>query len=639
MFGLVERRSAGRFLIHEDPPSDNIIRRTHHVRTTRRSTKFAALAVGLSLIVAACGSDDDEASDTTAGQTATSAAGTTPASEAPDTTAEAVDTTAEAPDTTAEAPDTTAEAPDTTGEAPDTTGGEEPSGEPALRITYDIADTAVWSDGSPITWADFECTALANTNTPGSLTTAGYEDIISVTQGESEKQAIVEMATTYAAYKTLFFNLAKADEYEDCNDLSESFEAPIPYSGREWLMDSWSAEQIVMVPNPEYQGDRVPQAERIVIVPAEDGTTLLKAGTVDFIFPQAYTGIDEELADPNVEFSAANGGSYEGLYFQQQEGPFADPVYRAAFAMSIDRDALYEQIYAPFAQGTPLLDCGPLAPGPYCDDVFAETYDPEGAVALLEGEGWTKNADGLWESPDGEVPEVRWMVNTGNTRRESTQEYLIPLLAEAGFSVAADNCEALPCVFETRLPSLDYDLAMYISTVSPDPSVLRIYGCDQIPSEDNDFQGQNNVGWCNEEATDLLIQADVTIDEAERTELVKQAIQLMRDDFIMLPTLQFPNIGAFRTDRTGNTNAELANYRAINDWYQWEDVDGDGTIVLGAEQFPTPDCPNPFTECANSSWFVWMTAFPVMPGVYETTADQTYELSEFMASEPVVEVL
>ena len=27
------------------------------------------------------------------------------------------------------------------------------------------------------------------------------------------------------------------------------------------------------------------------------------------------------------------------------------------------------------------------------------------------------------------------MVNTGNTRRESTQAYLIPLLAEAGFNV------------------------------------------------------------------------------------------------------------------------------------------------------------------------------------------------------------
>jgi hypothetical protein len=131
----------------------------------------------------------------------------------------------------------------------------------------------------------------------------------------------------------------------------------------------------------------------------------------------------------------------------------------------------------------------------------------------------------------------------------------------------------------------------------------------------------------------------VTIDETARAELVKQAIALMATDSVLLPTLQFPNIGAYRTDKVANTQAELANYRAINDWYQWEDVDGDGQIVLGAEQYPAPDCANPITECANSSWFVWMTAFQVLPAPFDATADQTYEITEMLASEPVVEEL
>ena len=244
--------------------------------------------------------------------------------------------------------------------------------------------------------------------------------------------------------------------------------------------------------------------------------------------------------------------------------------------MSIDRDAIYEQIYAPFAQGTPLLNCGPIAPGPYCNDAFADTYDPAGAETVLTDAGWTKNADGMWADGDGNVPEIRWMVNTGNTRRESTQEFLIPKLAEAGFNVKADNCEALPCVFETRLPSLDYDMAMYINTVAPDPAYLRTWGCDQIPTEENGFQGQNSNGWCNEEATTQLIAADAELDEAKRIEEVQKAISLMAEDHIMLPLLQFPNVGAIRTDRLADAYGELANYRAINDWYQWTDVDGDG---------------------------------------------------------------
>ena len=99
-----------------------------------------------------------------------------------------------------------------------------------------------------------------------------------------------------------------------------------------------------------------------------------------------------------------------------------------------------------------------------------DSYDPEGAVALLEGAGWTLNGDGFWASADGTVPEIKWMVNTPNPRREATQALMIPEFAEAGFNVVADNGDAA-AVFQQRLPAGDYDLAMYINTASPDPSV------------------------------------------------------------------------------------------------------------------------------------------------------------------------
>jgi peptide/nickel transport system substrate-binding protein len=589
------------------------------VNTTRRGRKILALAAASAVILAACGSDDDSGSgseSTDAGSETTEA---TEGTDAPDTTDDMTETT---------------------------DGGEEGAGEAVFRITYELSDTAVWNDGTPITAADFECGWKAALGTPGSLSTAGYDSIISVEEGDSPSQVVVEMDTVYAPYKTLWdAELLKSDEIEDCNDVTDDFEGGIPFSGREWIQESWSPEQIVWVPNPGYTGDKVPQTERMVIVPAEDGATLLKSGDVDFIFPQAYTGIDDDLNDPNIEYDSALGGSYEAFYFMQvkddRAGPFADDDFRQAFSKSIDMDGVYDQIYAPLAQGAPLLTCGPIAPGPYCDPTtFEDTYDPDGAEQILTDAGWTKNGEGLWESPDGEVPEVRFMVSSPNPRRESTQAYLIPLLREAGFNVVADNCEAVPCVFQTRLPGLDYDMTMYISTVSPDPTyLLDSFSCDSIPTEENGFQGQGQQGWCNEEASALLAESDVTINEEERAALVKEAIKFMREDAVLLPLLQFPNVGAYRSDKVANTQAELANYRAVNDWYQWEDVDGDGQIVFGAEQFPDPSCPNPINECANSSWYVWTVSFAALPAPFDATADNTFEITEMLASEPVVEEL
>jgi peptide/nickel transport system substrate-binding protein len=608
------------------------MRRIHVIN--RRTKRIAAIAIGLSLIAAACGDDDD---DDAGGETATEAA--------PDTTAGGAETTV--PEETSAPETTAAAAPETTSAPTEETSA--PAAEAAMSVTYTLSDVAVWNDGSPITWEDFECTWLASLNTPESITTQGYDQIGSVTAGATDKEVVVNFNTPFAAWRTLFVPLLQNASHDDCNDVTADFPGggPFTYGNNVYNMTEWTPEQIVFEVNPEYRGPKVPKTPKIVVVPAEDGPTLLKAGTVDFIYFQSYTGADQDLADPNVEFAAEGGGSYEGFYFNQDENctpdetrscAFVDDVFREAFYKSIDVDAVYQQIYAPFAQGLPRLECGPIAPGPYCDPVFtSDTYDPEGAVALLEGAGWTRNADGMWQNADGEAPEIHWMVSSGNPRREGTQAFLIPQLQAAGFNVIADNCEALPCVFEVRLPALKYDFTMYINTVSPDPVYITgNFACDYIPTEENGFVGQNNTGWCNQEATDELFQADATLDEAERIELVKSAITKLETDHVMIPLLQFPNIGAYRTDRVAGTQNNLAAYWAFQDWENFEDLDGDGQVVLGAEQYPTPDCQNPITSCANSSWYQWGAGFPQLLGPYIATNDQTFQPTELLEGEAVV---
>ena len=106
-------------------------------------------------------------------------------------------------------------------------------------------------------------------NTPGSiLSDRGYDLVTSVSEGESDKQAIVEFSATYGPYKTMFDRIIQASSVENCDDISADFATELPLSGREWMIESWSPQQSVLVPNPAYWGDRTPVTERVVMVPA-----------------------------------------------------------------------------------------------------------------------------------------------------------------------------------------------------------------------------------------------------------------------------------------------------------------------------------------------------------------------------------
>ena len=124
---------------------------------------------------------------------------------------------------------------------------------------------------------------------------------------------------------------------------------------------------------------------------------------------------------------------------------------------------------------------------------------------------------------------------------------MLPIFNQAGFKVVADNTDA-DTLFQKRLPALDYDLGMFIQTAAPDPSVTSIMHCDQVPSAENNNQGNSTTGWCNEEASELMTQSDQEVDEAARADLIHQIGQALVDDAVVLPLFQFPNIAAWRTD-------------------------------------------------------------------------------------------
>lgn len=613
------------------------------MRKTTRQAKVVSSLVGLTLIAAACGSSKTSTSATTPATVATTAAGagTTTAG----TTGATAAGTTVAGTTAATAAGTTAAGTTVAGGSATTAGGSTAPttpAKPAMTITMQLDPKAVWDDGTPITVDDFKCTVDAVLHTTGSLSTVGWDQIISVEKGKDAHEIVATLKSVYAPYKNLFSGLLEKAKIKNCSDVSTELQDSIPFSARPYKLQAFSKTQATLVANDKYWGSEKPIAKTVVMVPEADTDTeiaAIKSGEVAFDFPQAYSGITDALTDPNIKFTPGYGTNFEDIFFNQQSGPFADATFRQAFAKSFDRNLVLKTIYNPIFPGAPLLNCGVWVPtiGKWCNDAdFKNFYDPTAAAKLLTDAGWKKGADGFWADKTGKVPTIRWIINTGNKRRENTQALMIPEFAKSGFKVVADNCDSA-CYFQKRLPALDYDMAMYITTASPDPTVTSILACDSIPSAANNNAGQNTAGWCDKDASALMKQSDAELDLTKREDQIHQIGALIAKDAVLLPLFQFPNIAAWRTDKLdGPIDADAANYQAFQNIWAWKPKSGD-TITIGAEQWP--DCLNPITECANSSWYEWLIGFKLLPNVWDTTGKGDYAFSSLVSAEPVVKVL
>lgn len=434
--------------------------------------------------------------------------------------------------------------------------GVDDSGDP-FTITYNISEDAVWEDGTPITSTDIRRTWEVRMGTTGVVTTYGYQLIEDVDDSE-EKTAVVTFSEPFADWQDVFGGgtefFLKADALGESDDIAQMFQDEIPFSGAPFVLEAWSPEELTLAPNENYWNEeRTPLVDSVTMIPLEDTATevtALRSGQVHAIFPQPTPGITDELGD--MEYEVSFPSAWEEIWFNQAsqlnpDTPLKDPAVREALVYAIDRQTLLEEVVQPDIPETELLNCGGWVPnvGDWCDQSDFEdvSYDPDRVAEILEGAGWEQGSDGIY-AKDGQRLSMTWQTVSGNQRREDTQAIVIPALQELGIEVTADNYDA-GTLFEQRLPQMQTEIMMYAWTGSPDPSVTTWAHCDNISSPENDFSGQNNIGWCNEEASELMSESDRTPVVEDRLGIIQEIGDLMREDAFSLPLWQLPAITAW----------------------------------------------------------------------------------------------
>ena len=137
----------------------------------------------------------------------------------------------------------------------------------------------------------------------------------------------------------------------------------------------------------------------------------------------------------------------------------------------------------------------------------------------------------------------------------------------------------------TGLARRDFELGAFAWVGQVEPAGRTLYACDQVPLPSNNWEGQNYMGWCNEEASQAVVAANNTLIQADRVAGYDTVQKAFSADMISLPLFQRAEAEAWGTNLL-NFRPDPTEYSSANSW-EWELADGGDTLIAGFSQEPS----------------------------------------------------
>jgi peptide/nickel transport system substrate-binding protein len=213
----------------------------------------------------------------------------------------------------------------------------------------------------------------------------------------------------------------------------------------------------------------------------------------------------------------------------------SDINVRRAIAYCTNKDALVAAAYPELTESEQLelISVTYLHPSnwAYTEPQMTYAYNPSTGADLLDAAGWLLPPGGDFRLKEGK----ELVLTVKSTTNELRLEYLPVFESQmnaCGIRVIRMHKDNLDWLFVR-----DFEAGNYAWAWGEEPGGEDLlYACDSVPSQDNGWAGQNYTGWCNEEATEAIIQAnDTTLSQEERQALYATFIDLFAEDMPVLP--------------------------------------------------------------------------------------------------------
>lgn len=163
--------------------------------------------------------------------------------------------------------------------------GEASTSEVVQTVRYEINPEAQWSDGTPITGADFTYLWQSLKSTPGAIEPAGYRAISGIRTSNAGRTVDVDFSTRVEDYSELFGNLLPSHLG---GDFATSFYPTIGAGGGRFLIDSVDRARgvIQLHRNDRFWGESPARLDILrlrTVNSVTQGVDLLRSGQVAFV--------------------------------------------------------------------------------------------------------------------------------------------------------------------------------------------------------------------------------------------------------------------------------------------------------------------------------------------------------------------
>ena len=431
-------------------------------------------------------------------------------------------------------------------------------------IVYQINPKAVWSDGVPISASDFIYNWEAQSGNPkfkdvGGKTflpasTAGYNQIASVTGSNGGKTVTVVFSKPYGDWKSLFSQTnplipAHIAEKVGFDAGFQNFGSAVQVSGGPYEIQSYTkGEDLVEVRNPKYWGPAGTLSKIVFRFILDDSQQppAVQNGEVNMVNPVLASTpfLDSVKSIPNFTVSVQPSLEFQHMDFNESNPYLALSGVRHAIAYGTNRQEMITRIVSPLSTAIGPLDNRLIMP---TESGYADTsngygnFDPAKAKSLLQQAGMTMGSDGYFHPNFGPEKGQDFTLSISTTSgvevRSEIEQLFQANMKAIGIKINIQNYTA-NTLFGTIGPKGEFQIIEFAWVISPFVSTSQSIYCSYTSA----LCADNWDHYADPKVDALFDQALTTINPTQADALYNQIDGLLWSDMATLPLFQDPDL-------------------------------------------------------------------------------------------------